>query len=279
MPRCSCWGESGTGKEVAAREIHRASRRAGGPFVVVNSAALPENLVESELFGHEKGAFTGASERRRGRIELAEGGTFFLDEIGELRLETQAKLLRVLQDGRFERVGGRQTISADVRWIAATNRDLDAMMAEGRFREDLYHRLALFPIRLPPLHTRPADIAPMAEDILRRIARRASRPTQLHGSALDALRRHRWRGNVRELANTLERAFILADGDLIRGEDLVLEAGARPVDRVPASFEDAERAVLVAALEQSSGNRRNAAKLLGIAERTLYDKMKRYNVR
>ncbi len=275
-------GESGTGKEVVARAIHRASDRAGAPFVAVNCAALPADLVESELFGHEKGAFTGAHERRRGRIELAEGGTFFLDEIGELRPEIQAKLLRVVQEGCVEHLGGTRSISVDVRWIAATNRDLQAMMDEGTFREDLYHRLALFPIRLPPLRDRGDDIVPLAEDILGRISRRVSRRMTLHGSAREAIRRHGWRGNVRELSNTLERAVIMADATEITADDLLLEAsanGSRESGAVPTSFEDAERGVLVAALEKTDGNRREAAKQLGIAERTLYDKLKRYNVR
>jgi two-component system response regulator FlrC len=272
-------GESGTGKDVVARAIHRASKRAAGPFVVVNCATLPENLVEAELFGHEKGAFTGATERRLGRIEFAEGGTFFLDEVGELRPEVQAKLLRVLQDGCFEHIGGHQTISSDVRWIAATNRDLQAMMEAGKFREDLYHRLALFPIYLPPLRDRPADIVPLAEAILDQLCRRAGRRVTLQPSATDALCRNRWRGNVRELANALERALILIDGDSIAADDLTLESPASAPENRPARFEDAERGVLIAALEECGGSRRQAAKLLGIAERTLYDKMKRYNVR
>ena len=272
-------GESGTGKEVVALAIHRGSRRSQGPFVVVNCAALPESLIEAELFGYERGAFTGATERRRGRIELASGGTFFLDEIGELRPEIQAKLLRVLQDGSFEHIGGRQKITADVRWIAATNRNLEAMMEEGTFREDLYHRLALFPIHLPPLRERPNDIVPLAEDLLEQMCRRSGRALKLDAAARDILRRHAWRGNVRELSNTLERAVIMAEGDTIQAEDLVLERYSRPREKPAGRFEDAERAVLVSALEECGGNRRRAAELLGIAERTLYLKMRRHNVR
>lgn len=270
-------GESGTGKEVAARAIHGQSLRSAGPFVVVNCAALPENLIESELFGHERGAFTGATERRRGRIELAQGGTFFLDEIGELRTDTQAKLLRVLQDGVFEHLGGHQQIHADVRWIAATNRDLDAMMADGLFREDLYHRLALFPIRLPPLRERPADIVPIAETILRNLSRRTGRRRSLHPAARNALVRHPWRGNVRELANTIERACILADDVEIGVDDLALDMGGRQ-NEPRAELAAAERDVLEAALRECGGSRREAAKRLGIGERTLYTKIKRFGL-
>ncbi len=273
-------GESGTGKEVAARVIHDTSDRRGRPFMAVNCAALDETLLESELFGHEKGAFTGASERRRGRIELSHGGTFFLDEVAELRPPMQAKLLRVIQERRFERVGGIRTIEVDVRWIAATNRDLQAMMAEGRFREDLYHRLAVFPIHMPPLRDRPADIIPIARATLARIVSDLKRrKLTLSDAAERKLVAWRWPGNVRELANALERAAILADGEVISADDLRLEAGptAAPAGELKPLV-DLEREAIERALRAVAGNRRRASELLGIGERTLYDKLKRYGI-
>jgi two-component system response regulator AtoC len=276
-------GESGTGKEVAARTLHAWSDRATGPFVAVNCAAIPETLLESELFGHERGAFTGAVSARRGRIELAHGGTFFLDEIGEMPAPLQAKLLRVLQDRRFERVGGSRTIEADVRWVAATNRDVDDLRAAGKLREDLYHRLAVFPLRLPPLRERPADILPLAERLLARIGATIGRAHLV--LAPDARRRivgAAWPGNVRELANVLERAAILSDRDEI-GESF-LELGAAAAGGTAegaggdgtATLEELEREAIERALAAVGGNRRAAADRLGIGLRTLYDKLKRY---
>jgi len=247
-------GESGTGKEVAARAVHRWSKRAGGPFVAVNCAALSEALLESELFGHERGAFTGASARRRGRVELAEGGTFFLDEVAELKPDLQAKLLRVLQERSFERVGGNQTIACDVRWIAATNRQLPRLIEDGRFRDDRYHRLAVFPVTLPPLRERRADIEPIA---------RVRSP---------------WRGNVRELANALERALILSQGEPVGIEHLVAQPGQPEAPREVRSLADAERELIEETLAVVGGNRRSAADRLGIGLRTLYDKLKKHGI-
>ena len=281
-------GESGTGKEVAARTIHAKSPRATKPFMAINCAALSETLLESELFGHEKGAFTGATERKRGRLELSDGGTFFLDEVGELKPELQAKLLRVLQERRFERVGGTRTLECDVRWIAATNRDLRAMIEEGTFREDLYHRLAVFPIKLPPLRERKEDILPLAKLLLERAARDLKRSVpRLAPSAERRIQASQWRGNVRELANTLERAAILADGDVIDDSHIWVEGGTAA--RAPAGapiasgtevrpLAELEKEAILHALEVVGGNRRKAAELLGIGERTLYDRLKKYGV-
>ncbi len=274
-------GESGTGKEVAAKTLHAASPRADRPFVAVNCAALAETLLESELFGHERGAFTGAAERRRGRIELAEGGTFFLDEVAELKPALQAKLLRVLQERRFQRVGGNQEIVADVRWIAATNRDLAQMRDSGDFREDLFHRLAVFPIHLPPLRDRVEDIIPIANALLGPIAARLGKAgLSLTEGAERALLRQRWPGNVRELANMLERAAILADKTNIDAEELFALPGSRaerPRNASP-TLAEVERATILEAVARHEGNRRRVAEELGIGVRTLYDKIKRHGI-
>ena len=282
-------GESGTGKELGARSVHEWSPRASGPFVAVNCAAIAEGVLESELFGHEKGAFTGAVATRRGRVELAEGGTLFLDEVAELKVELQAKLLRVLQERRFERVGSSRTLEADVRWIAATNRDLERAIAEGRFREDLYHRLAVFPVRLPPLRERPADVGPLARTLLARIGRELGRPgLVLAADAAAALASADWPGNVRELANALERAAILAEGRELRAQDVLAARGAGalaggasgrgPAGAAAGTLTVIEREAIVRALAEVGGNRRQAAKRLGIGLRTLYEKIHRYGL-
>jgi two-component system response regulator FlrC len=274
-------GESGTGKELAARTLHAWSRRASGPFVAINCAAISESLLESELFGHEKGAFTGATAARRGRIELADGGTFFLDEIAEMKPALQAKLLRVLQDRRFERVGGTRTLEADVRWIAATNRDIDQLLASGDFREDLYHRLAVFPIRLPPLRERRDDIMPLADTLLATIAADMGRSLlRLSEEARGRILHASWPGNVRELANVLERAAILANGDIIHDDLIEVRerrlAAPGSAQSAVRTLEEIEQAAIEEALVAVGGNRREAADRLGIGLRTLYDKLRKY---
>jgi DNA-binding NtrC family response regulator len=278
-------GESGTGKEIAARFLHDASSRAAKPFVAINCAVLTENLLESELFGHEKGAFTGAHAQRRGRVELADGGTFFLDEVGELRASLQAKLLRVLEERKFERLGGSEPIEVDVRWIAATHRDLRAMVRDGTFREDLYHRLAVFPIRLPPLRERREDIVPLGEALVAQLSAAAGRvPPRLTDEMKQRLESEAWPGNVRELRNALERAMILAEGPALGVEHLWVEPAEaestqKLAEHATASLADLERQTIERTLASVGGNRREAALKLGIGLRTLYDKLKRYNLR
>jgi two-component system response regulator AtoC len=280
-------GESGTGKELAANAIHRNSNRAHKPFVKVNSAALTPTLLESELFGHERGAFTGAVARRAGRFEQADGGTLFLDEIGELDVDVQAKLLRVLQTGRFERVGGEETLQADVRVIAATNRDLPARIAAGRFREDLYYRLNVVTIEMPSLRQRPEDIPPLAEHIVRRLARKYGWPhLALDHGTLALLAAQPWPGNVRELHNVLARAAILVRGRVIGPADLAITGSERegqppgPAGSLQLRdiLAETERRVIRQALEQETWNRTRAARALGISRRQLFDKIRQYGL-
>jgi two-component system response regulator AtoC len=279
-------GESGTGKELIANALHKNSDRAGQPFVKVNSAALSSTLLESELFGHEKGAFTGAVARRRGRFEQAHGGTLFLDEIGELDIDLQAKLLRVLQTGQFERVGGEETLQVDVRVLAATNRDLPARIAEGRFREDLYYRLNVLTIELPPLRQRRDDIPLLTEHILRKLAHKYDWPNlALAPEALTYLTAQPWPGNVRELQNVLARAAILARGRLIGVNDVQSSTPSVAPAPAPAGslllrdiLAETECRVIRQALEQEKWNRTQAARVLGISRRQLFDKIKQYGL-
>jgi transcriptional regulator with PAS, ATPase and Fis domain len=279
-------GESGTGKEVLAHAIHHTSGRADGPFVAINCAALPDALIESELFGHERGAFTGADRLKRGRFELAVGGTLLLDEVGELTPPVQAKLLRVLQERQFERVGGTLTLEADLRLIAATNRDLERAVAEGRFREDLYYRLAVFPIRLPALRERADDVLLLAEHFLRELgARLGQAGPGFDDTARDVLLRHRWPGNIRELQNAIERALIVSSGGPITADDLGIvvqrdvPAGAvashAPVAEPPRSLADLERQAITEALARAGGNKSRAARALGVSRMQLYTRLKR----
>jgi DNA-binding NtrC family response regulator len=278
-------GESGTGKEVLARLIHRKSRRARAHFVSVNCAAIPENLLESELFGHEKGAFTGAVARRVGRFEEANGGTLLLDEISEMHPRLQAKLLRAIQEREIDRVGGTQPVKVDIRVIATSNRDLEEAVRKGEFREDLYFRLNVVNLRLPALRERPADIEPLAEHFARKYAEAngvAGRP--LAAATRELLRRHAWRGNVRELENTMHRAVLLAQGEEI-GPDAVMLApqkGAAPGAGVAAgalvgrTVADVERDLILDTLQHCLGNRTHAANILGISIRTLRNKLQQY---
>ncbi len=272
-------GESGTGKELFARAIHQLSSRSAGPFVAVNCAAIPDGLVENELFGHEKGAFTGANARKVGKFELAHSGTLFLDEIGELAASVQGKLLRALEEHTIERLGGTGTIHVDVRVVAATNRDLQAAAEAGDFRRDLYFRLAVCPIVIPALRERGDDVLVIAEHLLERFRREMRKPRlSLSASAKAALRAHIWPGNVRELQNVLERAAILSDGELSPA-DLGLATQARAAAAVPPpTAEDSECASLEAMLRECKWNKATAAERLGISYKTLLNKIHAYHL-
>ena len=282
-------GESGTGKEVVARFIHHASRRGQGAFIAINCAALPDQLLESELFGFERGAFTGAVSAKPGRIELANGGVLFLDEVGEMALTVQAKLLRVLEEREFQRLGGTKLHHADIRVIAATNRDLQAAMQRGEFREDLYYRLGVFEIELPPLRERSEDVLELADLFLREIGETVGRPAA--GFERDARREllnYPWPGNVRELRNAIERAVILADGGYIRSEHLPVNATRRtpsssetsnaPLPAGGVNLDAIERSLVIKALTQARHNKTRAAKLLGLTRAQLYSRIEKYGL-
>lgn len=263
-------GESGTGKELFARALHELSTLAAGPFVALNCAAIPETLIENELFGHEKGAFTGAHRREIGRFEAAAGGTLFLDEIGDLPLAVQSKVLRALEERTFERIGGRETLTVDARLVAATNRNLQAMVAEGEFRSDLFFRLDVFPIELPPLRDRGADVATLTRHLMDELAQRHGReaPT-IEPGALELLGEQDWPGNVRQLANLLERALIVSDSPALTRADV----GALLGDTGGSQRERVEEA-----LRQSGGDKRRAAEILGVSYRTVLRRVKAYEL-
>lgn len=302
-------GESGTGKELVARRIHEKSPRRDGPFIKVHCGALPDNLLESELFGYEKGAFTGATQRKPGRVELAEGGTLFLDEIGDITPAIQVKLLRVLQEREYERLGGTQTLQADVRFVAATHRDLDGMVRNGDYREDLFYRLSVVPLVVPPLRARPDDIAELAMHFARTAGLSNGRTAMgIDAPALEMLRNHRWPGNVRQLQNFIERLVLLADGPRITARDCAMwqpgldqgsvnqrsvsttdAAVALPHEPPPESDDGevvelataiarAEKLALERALKKAGGNRNVAARMLGVSRRTLYYKLTQHGV-
>jgi len=284
------YGESGTGKELVARAIHKQSPRKDKPFIRVNCGALVETLLESELFGHEKGAFTGATKRKKGRFELAHQGSIFLDEIGDISPAMQLKLLRVLQEKEFERVGSEETIQVDVRVLAATNKNLSELVQQGKFREDLFYRLHIIPIYLPPLRERKEDIPLLAQHFLKQLAGELNKPVrQLSDAALEKLVNYSWPGNVRELENVLERAIVLSDKPVIDAADLpILQATG--TDRLPNDLLDrfrlnlnetlaaVEKQLIEKALNQTQGNKNQAAKLLGIGTSLLYYKLEKYNL-
>jgi two-component system NtrC family response regulator len=274
-------GESGTGKEMVAQAVHRRSPRKGGPFVAINCSAIPETLLESELFGHEKGSFTGAHAQRKGRIEMAEGGTLFLDEIGELPALLQVKLLRFLQEQRIERVGGRQEIEVDTRVVAATNVDLKKAISEARFREDLFYRLAVVVIQLPPLRERENDIQLLAREFLNRFAMKNGKEgLTFTQEAIKSMSEHPWPGNVRELENRVKRAVIMAEGKRLRSEDL--ELGSSPLPLLGKTLKEAreavERELIVRALRKYSGKIAPASVELGVSRPTLYELMEKLGI-
>jgi Nif-specific regulatory protein len=278
-------GESGTGKELVAHAIHYSSRRAGKPFIKVNCAALPETVIESELFGHEKGAFTGAVSARKGRFELADGGTLFLDEVGDLSTGLQIKLLRVLQEREFERVGGASTLKVDVRLIAATNVELEKLIQSGRFRQDLYYRLNVFPIHIPPLRERKTDILQLADFFVEKYGRANHKQVRrISTPAIDMLMSYHWPGNVRELENCVERAVLLSDDDVIHGHHLppslqTAEASGTVFrGRLASNLAGVERELILEALKSYRGNMAMAARALGISERIMGLRVGKYDI-
>jgi len=278
-------GESGTGKELVAHAIHYASSRSHKPFIKVNCAALPETIIESELFGHEMGAFTGALHQRKGRFELAHGGTLFLDEIGDLSIMTQIKLLRVLQEKEFERVGGAETIKTDVRIVAATNRNLEELITKNRYREDLYYRLNVFPIHIPPLRERKTDILLLADHFIEKYSKTAGRNIRrISTPAIDMLMAYHWPGNVRELENCIERAVVVSNDDVIHGHHLpptlqTAEASGTTIrETLDEALDSIEREMLIEALKSSRGNMAKAARLLSISERRMGLRINKYSI-
>jgi len=274
-------GESGTGKEVMARLIHTRSPRGNRPFVAINCAALPENLLESELFGYERGAFTGAQQSKPGQVEIAAGGVLFLDEVSEMSLAAQAKFLRFLQEREFQRLGGTRVVKTNVRIIAATNRDLQQAMERGAFRPDLYYRLQVFTIQLPPLRERQADILPLADAFLQDIGRAMKRPrVPLTPEATEALLSHTWPGNVRELRNALERAAIVCEDGAITAAQLSLAAPRRSpqFDQADVNLDALQRRTIARVLDQVRGNKSQAAKRLGLTRSQLYERLRKYHL-
>lgn len=280
-------GESGTGKELVAKAIHFMSQRAKGPFIKFNCASIPEGLLESELFGHEKGAFTGAMTARKGRFELAEGGSIFLDEIGDLPVTLQPKILRVLQEREFERVGGEKTVKVDVRLIAATSRNLEELVSGGRFREDLYYRLNVVPLFLPPLRERKEDIPLLVDYFMKKYNQENQKSITIAPEVLDLFAKYDWPGNVRELENTIERIVVMARGKVVAPSDLPLNIrdysmrthyGGTLKEALPSAVEDIEKSSILNALEKTGWIQAKAARVLGITSRQIGYKMKKYNL-
>ena len=271
-------GESGTGKELLARAVHANSARSHRPFVAINCGAIPDTLLESELFGHERGAYTGAHTQRRGKLELADGGTLFLDEVGEMSPPLQVKLLRFLQQRELERVGGREVLRVDARVVAATNKDLKSELQARRFREDLFYRLSVVNLTLPPLRERAEDIVIIANALLQRSCKAHRRKLRFGGSALEAIVHHRWPGNVRELENAVERAVLMAGGKVVEARDLGIEVEDRPATSLRASRDRAERGALVEALVKTRGNITQASRLLAVSRPTMHGLIGRYDL-